>query len=404
MATPLSASRQLAALRAEGCKVSEYRNWRTHNRNHKGAWGPVNGVMIHHTVTKGTDASVALCYDGHSTLPGPLCHTVGAKDGTLHMVGHGRANHAGNGDDDVLQAVIAELKIPADNEANVDGNRHFYGLEMVNLGDGRDPWPEAQIDAAARWAAAHCRAHGWNERSVIGHLEWQPGKIDPRGFTMDSFRARVKTLLAAKPGTTTPPPVTAPSPEPKPAPKPAPAPKPSTGSPARYQVTINGLTYGYGATGAHVTRVGAALVARGYGRHYRSGPGPNWSDADTRNYADYQRSLGYKGADADGVPGRGSLATLLGSLPVKPKPRPSLEPFPGASFFHAGRHSKIVTAMGRRLVAEGCGQYRNGPGPNWTEADRRSYAAWQRKLGYSGSAADGIPGRTSWSKLRVPNT
>ncbi|KAF4405521.1 MULTISPECIES: N-acetylmuramoyl-L-alanine amidase [Streptomyces] len=201
MATPLSAARQLAALKAEGCKVVEYKSWRSNNRNHKGSWGPVHGVMIHHTVTSGTDSSVALCYNGHSSLPGPLCHTVGAKDGTLYMVGNGRANHAGLGDDDVLRAVIAERSLPADNEANTDGNRHFYGIELINLGNGRDPWPAAQVDAAARWAAALCRAHGWNERSVIGHLEWQPGKIDPRGFTMSSFRTRVKNLLANPPGT-----------------------------------------------------------------------------------------------------------------------------------------------------------------------------------------------------------
>ncbi|MFH9425979.1 peptidoglycan-binding protein [Streptomyces sp. NPDC017529] len=84
-------------------------------------------------------------------------------------------------------------------------------------------------------------------------------------------------------------------------------------------------------------------------------------------------------------------------------PAPSYEPFPGAAFFHAGRNSPVITAMGRRLVAEGCGRYSQGPGPNWTNADKASYAAFQRKLGYSGSDADGIPGKSSWEKLRVPN-
>ena len=202
MATPLSADRLLAALRNEGCRVVEYKSWRTHSRNHKGPFGPVNGVMIHHTVTSGTASSVALCYDGHASLPGPLCHTVGAKDGTLYMVGHGRANHAGMGDDDVLQAVIDEKPIPADNEANTDGNAHFYGIELVNLGNGKDPWPEVQVDAAARWAAALCRAHGWNAESVIGHKEWQPGKVDPT-FDMGDFRKRVAGLLAKPAGHTT---------------------------------------------------------------------------------------------------------------------------------------------------------------------------------------------------------
>ncbi|MFD0384702.1 peptidoglycan-binding protein [Streptomyces stramineus] len=82
---------------------------------------------------------------------------------------------------------------------------------------------------------------------------------------------------------------------------------------------------------------------------------------------------------------------------------PGYEPFPGAGFFRTGRTSPIITAMGQRLVAEGCSHYSVGPGPSWTEADRLSYAAWQRKLGYTGADADGYPGPTSWAKLRVPN-
>jgi LysM repeat protein len=104
-------------------------------------------------------------------------------------------------------------------------------------------------------------------------------------------------------------------------------------------------------------------------------------------------------------PNRLSIGQKL-KLPGKtatPAAQP-LEPFPGAGFFHGGRHSSVITAMGRRLVAEGCGKYATGPGPNWTNADRNSYAAYQRKLGYTGSAADGIPGKASWDKLRVPKS
>jgi hypothetical protein len=291
MATPLSADRLLKALRDEGLTVHEVRSWRSHNRNSKGPWGPVNGVMIHHTVTSGTASSVELCYEGHASLPGPLCHGVIDKKGEIHLVGNGRANHAGLGDNDVLNAVINETKLPTDNEADKDGNARFYGFECVNLGDGEDPWPEAQKLAIEKVSAAICRAHGWSERSVIGHLEWQPGKVDPRGFTMNSMRTRVGKRLGTKP----------------------------------------------------------------------------------------------EGPDE-----------------TKPKP-PAYEPFPGADFFRDGRNSKVITAMGKRLVAEDCGRYEEGPGPEWTDADKKSYAAWQRKLGYSGGDADGIPGKKSWDKLRVPN-
>ncbi|MGQ5576778.1 N-acetylmuramoyl-L-alanine amidase [Streptomyces sp. ECR3.8] len=206
MAPPMAPATFLSALRAEGLKVVEVGDWRDHNRNSKGPWGPVHGVMIHHTVTKGTKATVDICRKGYTELPGPLCHGVIAKDGTVYLIGYGRANHAGSGDGDVLRAVIGEKALPADDEADTDGNRHFYGFECENLGDGKDPWPAAQLEAIEKAAAAVCRYHGWNEKSVIGHLEWQPGKVDPRGFTMASMRARVADRLEGPAGATPQPP------------------------------------------------------------------------------------------------------------------------------------------------------------------------------------------------------
>lgn len=201
MADPLSAARALEALRAEGLKVVQHGSWRTHNRGSRGTgWGPLNGVMIHHTAGNGVvDDEVGVCYRGRSDLPGPLCHGVIDKHGDVHMVGWGRANHAGLGDDDVLRAVIAERSLPVPNERNTDGNSRFYGFECINRGDGEDPWPEAQLDAIERAAAALCRAHGWGARSVIGHLEWTSWKVDPRGFSMDDMRARIATRLEHHP-------------------------------------------------------------------------------------------------------------------------------------------------------------------------------------------------------------
>lgn len=212
MATPLSAAAVLAALRAEGVTVVEVGEWRTHNRNHKGAWGPVYGSIVHHTVTSGTADTVRICRDGYTSLPGPLCHGMIAKSGQVHMVGWGRANHAGGGDPVVLDQVKNESYNirPAPpvfgNADGVDGNAHFYGWECENLGDGKDPWPAAQYDAIVRVQAALCRAHGWTYRSVIGHLEWSKDKVDPRGFTMPDLRTdvaeRLKHPASWSPGST----------------------------------------------------------------------------------------------------------------------------------------------------------------------------------------------------------
>ncbi|MFF3056367.1 peptidoglycan-binding protein [Streptomyces sp. NPDC057909] len=292
MATPLTADQFISVLKNAGVRVVEHGSWRTHNRNHKGTWGPIHGVMVHHTGPYSTEAGmVELCRTGYTSLPGPLCHGVIDRSGTVHLVGYGRANHAGSGDRDVLNAVIAEETLPPDNEANADGNPHFYGFECINTGVGQR-WPEAQLEAMHKVSAALCRAHGWTARSVIAHKEWQPGKPDPAGIAMADFRTAVAKLLGARP--------------------------------------------------------------------------PSGSTLE--------------------------------------KDKPVYAQFPGSEFFRTGRRSALITAMGKRLVAEGCGKYTKGPGPRWTDADRRSYAAWQRKLGYRGDDANGLPGQTSWTMLRVPKS
>ncbi|MFI2077790.1 N-acetylmuramoyl-L-alanine amidase, partial [Streptomyces triculaminicus] len=193
-----------------GVTVVEVGSWRTHNRNSRGPWGPVHGVIVHHTVSSGTSSSVSLCYDGYDELPGPLCHGVIDKAGVVHLVGYGRTNHAGGGDSIVLEHVIAEDygdRPPAPTKGNadgIDGNARFYGFECINLGDGKDPWPAAQLDAIERVSTALCRAHDWSAKSVIGHLEWSDDKSDPRGFTMPDMRARIARRLSGQPGTDSP--------------------------------------------------------------------------------------------------------------------------------------------------------------------------------------------------------
>ncbi|MGG2460101.1 peptidoglycan-binding protein [Streptomyces sp. RGM 3693] len=184
--------------------------------------------------------------------------------------------------------------------------------------------------------------------------------------------------------------------------QPAPDPGGSTGSGSaitRYQITINGLTYGYGAKGSHVTKVGQALVERGFGKHYASGPGPTWTDVDTQNYADFQKSLGYSGKAADGVPGEDSLKKLLCSLPGQATAKP-VPPFPGTSYFGPGTNNSHITILGKQLVKRGFGaHYTSGPGPKWTDSDRQNVADFQRSRKELRGVPDGIPGPLTWRLL-----
>ncbi|MFJ7329021.1 peptidoglycan-binding protein [Streptomyces cyaneofuscatus] len=290
MAPPMNADQFVKALRAEGLSVKEYPGWRTNNRNHKGKFDNVNGVVIHHTA--GSD-SLSFVFRGTPALPGPLCHTHLSKSGTATMVGNGRANHAGTFAANAHNAVVAESsKHPSPSRSEpVDGNRHYYGIEIENLGNGRDFYPEAQYRAAVLWAAAICRHHKWSADSVIGHKEGTLRKIDPKGpigsakgeqWDMDEFRKDVAAQLKRKPGK-------APAPSKPPKPKAPPF-------PGRQHFKA-------GANNAHVTQLGKQLVKRGYGRYYAVGPGPRWSAADRNAVRAFQKAQKWAGADADGYPG-----------------------------------------------------------------------------------------------------
>lgn len=241
MSTPMTATQIVAQLKKWGIKYAEYKSWETHNRNSKGVWGPVNGLMVHHTGTDNKDQR-ELLYAGTASLPGPLCHFGLAQDGTIHLVGWGRANHAGSGDPDVLNAVIAEnygANPPSDNQSTVDGNSRFYGVEIWY--SGSHAMSAAQYVTLRKLASAICDFHKWSEKSVIGHGEWgSPGKWDPgisAGKMMDMSKVRtdVKTTLAAGPVVVKPPTVPVPT-----TPKPT-TPAPTTGT---HVVVIGDTLYG----------------------------------------------------------------------------------------------------------------------------------------------------------------
>ena len=203
MADPMSAATLLRILKGEGVAVkAPNAGWTTHERDDETGkpFGPVHGVMIHHTASHN---SFNVVYNGRSDLPGPLAHAYIDKAGVVWMCSSGRANHAGLGDSDVLNAVRTEsyaTRPPAPNQRNADGNDPFYGFECENLGDGEDPWPNAQRNAMVKASAAICRLYGWTAKSVIGHLEWTNQKVDPRGFAMSTFRTQVAECLKAPPG------------------------------------------------------------------------------------------------------------------------------------------------------------------------------------------------------------
>lgn len=79
------------------------------------------------------------------------------------------------------------------------------------------------------------------------------------------------------------------------------------------------------------------------------------------------------------------------------------EPFPGSGYFHGGRTSDIVAAVGRRLEQEGHAPEGVRLGADWTNAHRRAFAAHQHTLRPKGSGdVTGVPDEIAWNALHVP--
>lgn len=216
MSKPMTAAQMLSQFKKWGLTVKEHAGWVGHNRNAGHAWGDVHGVVVHHTGSTASDAAMRdYCFDGDDgrSLPGPLCNWVVGKDGTVYMVGDGRANHAGEGSSVTYEHILHEdYSIDTDLKPgpdDMDGNAVYYGFE-TNY-DGSKAPVKAQYAAMVKVAAAVCDFHGWNAKSVLGHKEHTRRKDDPGHVDMSDFRKDVQAALDAgtKP---TPPPVPKPKP------------------------------------------------------------------------------------------------------------------------------------------------------------------------------------------------
>lgn len=165
----------IEALKDWGLVVRETSGWKTRGSPD---FSP-RGHVCHHDVIgdqEGTHDKVpSIIIDGRSDLPGPLANFWLERDGDVHLVAAGRANHAGSG-----------------GWRGLSGNSTVWGTEANSLGTPDDPWPEVQLEAWAKLCAATCEFSGFDPSMVCGHKEWTTRKIDPHTIDMDAFRTQVK--------------------------------------------------------------------------------------------------------------------------------------------------------------------------------------------------------------------
>jgi N-acetylmuramoyl-L-alanine amidase len=110
-------------------------------------------------------------------------YTIG-KDGRIvqHVRDHDRAWHAGGSQ---------WRGVP-----NV--NNYGLGIELVNLNNGQDPYPEEQHRANVQLCTYLCRKYGIKPEDIMGHLDIavpKGRKTDPRGYDLEKLRREVVAAL-----------------------------------------------------------------------------------------------------------------------------------------------------------------------------------------------------------------
>jgi hypothetical protein len=100
--------------------------------------------------------------------------------------------------------------VPEDRVAyhNYRNNQKYIGIELINNGDGNDPYPLDQVNAIAELLAEILRCHGLDSNDVLGHGDVdtrmnnnchppRPRRTDPgSNFPWEVVRTRIDALLA----------------------------------------------------------------------------------------------------------------------------------------------------------------------------------------------------------------
>jgi hypothetical protein len=133
---------------------------------------------------------------GRPGIPGPLANLYVSRDGRVHVLAAGRANHFGPGAREVYERTLRD-RAPLGDAArlglrdSVVGNGVYVGIEVENYGTAADHYPRVQIDHLERACAAICERRHWTANRCVQHREWTRRKLDM------SYRGPLRQAVAA---------------------------------------------------------------------------------------------------------------------------------------------------------------------------------------------------------------
>jgi N-acetylmuramoyl-L-alanine amidase len=141
----------------------------------------IHAIVIH--ATANTTLEGVISWFNNPQAQVSAHYTIG-KDGRIvqHVRDQDRAWHAGG----------SEWK----GVSNV--NNYGLGIELVNLNDGQDPYPEEQHQANVQLCAFLCRKYNIKPEDIMGHLDIavpKGRKTDPRAYDLERLRREVTAAI-----------------------------------------------------------------------------------------------------------------------------------------------------------------------------------------------------------------
>ena len=149
------------------------------NFNKRPEGAVIDTIVLHHTASSNLGGVVKWFRNKEAQVS---AHFTIGKDGSIvqHLSTFDRAWHAG-------------VSVDAENRRNV--NHFSVGIEIVNKGDGSEPWTEEQLNAVEHIVSVLCRRHPITQ--IVSHefIAQPPGrKNDPINFPWERMKRFDKKL------------------------------------------------------------------------------------------------------------------------------------------------------------------------------------------------------------------
>jgi hypothetical protein len=303
------------AAKAAGVSYAVDTNWLKVDPYGKG-FQPI-GVMWHHTachpLATGNMPSLNWCRNpGKYAGKARACHIVVGRDGKFQIIAGRGAFHLGAG---------GPLKVNGTAMPKDQGNRFSIGIEIeassttkINKKDRVTPkhgMNPAQFEAVAKFCAALFDEFGWSTDAAIRHRDWAPGRKIDVGIELAVIREAIDGYRKSKPAPPAPKPPVAQKPPAPPKPPVAQKPKPPAKKPAPPKPPAKPVVRLIDVQPRKKNQ-SVGIVQKALQKEVGLAPQATstFNAATKAAYAKWQTKLGFKGADADGIPGRVSLTKL----------------------------------------------------------------------------------------------